>query len=265
MLKLIEKVVKPGDTVRYLNAVGGGKVTRVEGRLAYIDDEGFETPVPVNEVVVVLPAGHEPKRASAMFDQEAFDLGLGDKRPAKSRKEEPAKTIAPEPLLPEEDDFEIIETDYGDYMTILLGFEPENVKELSTTPIHCQLVNDSNYFLQYALLRRDDSGAWTLVKQGEAAPNELVDIADYTQQTIRELERIVFQAVAYKRDKEFEVKTPLNVSRKLDLTKFFKLHCFRPGVYFENPAIELPLYRDLVPRPAGEKKEERNPRKNRRL
>lgn len=240
-------MVKPGDTVRYLNAVGGGKVIRVEGKLAYVDDEGFETPIPVNEVVVVLPAGHEPKRGSMMFDQEAYDTGKSGKRNAPEQKTAPA----PVKTVPEEEDFEIIETEYGDAMTVLLGFEPENVKDLEHTAINCVLVNDSNYFLNYTLLRRaDDEGGWLLVRQGEAAPNELVDLASYTQQTVKELERIVFQAVAYKRGKPFDVKTPLNISRKLDLTKFFKMHCFRAGTYFDTPALELPLYRDPVSRKA---------------
>lgn len=237
-------MVKVGDTVRYLNAVGGGKVLRVEGKIAYVDDEGFETPIPVNEVVVVLPAGHEPKSgAKLMFDQEAFDTGKTDERKAPKPKQAPVVTA------PVEEEFEIIETEYGDAMTILLGFEPENVKDLDNTHINCVLVNDSNYFLNYSLLRRaDDEGGWILVKQGEAAPNELVDVAVYTQQSIKDLERIVFQAVAYKRNKGFEVKSPLNISRKLDLTKFFKVHSFRPGTYFDTPALELPLYRDPVPR-----------------
>ena len=240
-------MVKPGDTVRYLNAVGGGKVIRVEGKLAYVDDEGFETPIPVNEVVVVLPAGHEPKRGSMMFDQEAYDTGKSGKRNAPEQQTAPA----PVKTVPEDEDFEIIETEYGDAMTVLLGFEPENVKDLEHTAINCVLVNDSNYFLSYTLLRRaDDEGGWLLVRQGEAAPNELVDLASYTQQTVKELERIVFQAVAYKRGKSFDVKTPLNISRKLDLTKFFKMHCFRAGTYFDTPALELPLYRDPVPRKA---------------
>lgn len=220
---------------------------RVEGKLAYVDDEGFETPIPVNEVVVVLPAGHEPKRGSMMFDQEAYDTGKSGKRNAPEQKTAPA----PVKTVSEEEDFEIIETEYGDAMTVLLGFEPENVKDLEHTAINCVLVNDSNYFLSYTLLRRaDDEGGWLLVRQGEAAPNELVDLASYTQQTVKELERIVFQAVAYKRGKSFDVKTPLNISRKLDLTKFFKMHCFRAGTYFDTPALELPLYRDPVHRKA---------------
>lgn len=245
-------MVKPGDTVRYLNAVGGGKVIRVEGKLAYVDDEGFETPVPVNEVVVVLPAGHEPKSrgAALMFDQDAYDSGKSDKRNAPA----PKPATLPEP----EEEFEIIETEYGDYMTILLGFEAENVKDLEHSGFNCVLVNDSNYFLNYSLLRRaDDEGGWTLVKQGEAAPNEIVDIARYTLESVRELERIVFQAVAYKRDKAFDVKSPLNISRKLDLTKFFKVHAFRTGTYFDVPALEVPLYRDAMPRKVFDNKEKK--------
>ena len=68
-----------------------------------------------------------------------------------------------------------------------------------------------------------------------------MELAAFTQQTVQQLERVVFQALAYKKDKPFEVKTPLSVSRKLDLTKFYKVHCFRPGVYFETPALEIPL------------------------
>ena len=41
-------MVKPGDTVRYLNEVGGGTVTRVDGKIAYVDDAGFETPIQVS-------------------------------------------------------------------------------------------------------------------------------------------------------------------------------------------------------------------------
>ena len=68
-------MAKIGDRVRYLNAVGGGVITRIEGKIAYVDDNGFETPVLVRELVVVLPAGHEPetKGANLMFDQKAFD------------------------------------------------------------------------------------------------------------------------------------------------------------------------------------------------
>ena len=46
-----------GDKVRFLNAVGGGIVRRMEGEMAYVEEpDGFETPILMRECVVVEPA-----------------------------------------------------------------------------------------------------------------------------------------------------------------------------------------------------------------
>lgn len=232
-------MIKPGDTVRFLNAVGGGKVIRVEGKIAYVDDNGFETPFQTSELVVVLPAGHTPDGPGhTMFDQKAFDVGRTSKREKQDAPEpKPAPAAAPEP-----DDFPVEETDYGDDMTLVLAFEPRDVKRLAETDIEAFLVNDSNYFLDYRLLRRDGDAGWVTEADGCAAPNEIISLGMYTQKSAGVLERIVFQAMAYKKDKPFEFKPPVSVSRKLDLTKFFKLHCFRPGIYFDTPVLEISLF-----------------------
>lgn len=244
-------MIQPGDTVRYLNAVGGGKVVRVDGKIAYVDDDGFETPVQVSELVVVLPAGHvSDKPGKKMFDQEAFDAGKSNVRPKieERRTERGDKPGSISSLISPISSLPIEETAYGDDMTLLLAFEPDNVKKLDTTDFGAVLVNDSNYFLSYLLLRRDEAGTgWTVESRGEAAPNELVDLARYTHADLHRIERIVFQAIAWKDGKSFEFKTPISVSRKIDLTKFFKLHCFRPGVYFDTPVLEVPLIAE-VPR-----------------
>lgn len=231
--------MKPGDTVRYLNAVGGGKIIRIEGKIAYVDDDGFETPVQVKELVVVLPAGHTSDRPGrAMFDQKAYDAGRTDKR------ETPQPAAQPAPVPPEEEEFPIEETEYGDDMTIVIAFEPKDVKKLSETEIRAYLVNDSNYFLDYQLLKRAEPSGWESASHGTAAPNELVDLGAYTQESVKQLERVVFQAIVYKKDKAFEFKPPISASRKLDLTKFYKLHCFRPGIYFDTPVLELPILKE---------------------
>ncbi len=234
-------MAKIGDTVRFLNTTGGGKITKIEGRIAYVEEDGFETPVLLNEVVVVLPAGHEPEKKGArmMFDQKAFDDGkksVRDAAPQQSADSRKTDNVA-EPELPVE------ETEYGEDITVALVFEPENAKALSTSRINAALVNDSNYFLYFSVLIRDNEAkAWKPLFTGEVAPNEMIDLASFTQQNISEIERVVFQAMAYKKGKSFQVKYPLNVSKKIDLTKFFKAHCFRPGVYLDTPCIEIPLY-----------------------
>lgn len=235
-------MIKPGDTVRYLNAVGGGKVVRIEGALAYVDDDGFETPVRTAELVVVLPAGHKSDTPGhKIFDQKAFDTGRSDLRA--EPEPEPAKTVQPAV-----EEFPVEETEYGDDMTVVIAFEPENAKKLPDTKINALLVNDSNYFLDYQLLVHDGEAGWKVESKGVAAPNEIVELAGYTQESISRFERFVFQATACKRGKAFEIKMPLSVSRKLDLTKFYKLHCFRPTTYFDTPVLEVPIIAE-VPRP----------------
>ena len=57
---------KIGDTVRYLNAVGGGIIVKIAGNMAYVDEDGFETPVMLRECVVVAPAGQAAPRPGVM-------------------------------------------------------------------------------------------------------------------------------------------------------------------------------------------------------
>ena len=46
-------MVKVGDRVRYLNAVGGGIVVRIAKDIAYVDEDGFETPVLARELSLI--------------------------------------------------------------------------------------------------------------------------------------------------------------------------------------------------------------------
>lgn len=236
-------MVKIGDTVRYLNAVGGGVVRRIEGKVAYVDEDGFETPVLTNELVVVLPAGHEKKQGgpNLYFDQKAFDAGKNrqDARSAQPSKEVPA----PGYVAPVQE--KVVETEYGDKLNIALAFEPVSIRTLSESDFNAVLVNDSNFFLQFSFLRRSaEERGWHTVYSGEVAPNELIDLAVIKHGELNDYEKIALQYVALKKNREFELKAPAAISRRLDLTKFFKLHCFRPGIYFETPVMEIQLVKD---------------------
>ncbi|MDE7508907.1 MAG: DUF2027 domain-containing protein, partial [Muribaculaceae bacterium] len=134
------------------------------------------------------------------------------------------------------------ETPHGDRITLALAFEPSDPKRLSEATFNAVLVNDSNYTLQFMLAGRSpESAEWNIIYQGDVQPNELIDLAQFSHSTLGRIERIVFQAIAFKQDKEFEIKDPITVSRKLDLTKFHKLHCFRPDRYFDTPVLSYPL------------------------
>lgn len=232
-----KKMAKKGDRVRFLNATGGGVITRIDGKTAYVEDEdGFESPILLKDIVVVLPAGHEAavKGSKIMFDQKAFDAGRKTDEP-EPRPIQPAQKEEPNELPVEE-------TSYGDNPSIILSFEPDNIKRLATTRFAGVLVNDSNYYLDFTFLKRstEDRG-WELVYSGTVNPNELIDLVVLTHEELPDYGRVALQAVAYKKDKVFSLLPPLNVVRKLDLTKFHKLHCFRDSKYFDGPVLEFPL------------------------
>lgn len=240
--------MKTGDTVRFLNDVGGGVVARIDGQIAYVrDEDGFETPMSVKELVVVLPAGHEasnPYKNSAklMFDQSVSDAvkarDASERRAAELTKDvTPAAEAAPIPVE---------ETAHGEKLSLSLAFEPSDLKRLGEASFAAVLVNDSNYYLSFTLARRDDSDrGWTMVYCGEVEPNMVVDLANFSHEDLPKLSRLAFQAVAYKRgDKSFELKEPIDAELRVDTTKFYKLHCFRPGIYFDTPVLEVPVVTD---------------------
>lgn len=251
-------MAKVGDTVRFLNTTGGGRITRIDGQIAYVDDDGFETPVLLREIVVVMPAGHEQSASGhrPMFDQKAFDEGRKieplEKNSAKAPQGTPdAATKAQkkeEPRLPEPQPAIFTEeTSHGDKLNIVLAFEPTDVKHLDRSSFGAVLVNDSNYHLDYLFLRRAaEERGWTLVAQNTVLPNEMADLATLTHENLPQFERIAFQCVAYKKEKSFTLQAPVSISRRLDLTKFHKFHCFRPGLYFDNPVLEIDLVKDGV-------------------
>lgn len=235
-------MAKTGDTVRFLNSVGGGRITRIEGQIAYVDDGGFETPVLLKEVVVVMPANQAQGNGAhrPMFDQKAFDEGRRAPEPAPVKQASPA-------LQKEEPELPIEETPHGDKLNIALAFEPSDVKNLDKSRFTAVLVNDSNYFLDFIFLRRSsEERGWTMAAKATVPPNEYHDLAELSHDTLADYEKIAFQCVAYKKDKVYTLQAPVSMSRRLDLTKFHKYHCFRPGIYFENAVIEVPLVSDGV-------------------
>jgi len=239
--------MQTGDKVRFLNDVGGGVITRIEGKLAYVEGEdGFETPVPLNELVVVLPAGYDQTaeakvRGRMMFDQKAFDAG---KRTAAAPVQ---LNVTPEPQHDYQPQLPVEETGYGDKLNVLMAFEPTDLKHLSQSKFAMLLINDSNYFLAYSLMARpDDKSLWQSLAAGVMEPNMQDELKLIAYDELNNYACIAFQCIAYKQDKPFALKRPVSSLRKPDLSKFYKLHCFRPNRYSDTPVLEIPIIENDV-------------------
>ncbi len=228
--------IKTGDTVRFLNSVGGGRVVRIADAIAYVEDEdGFEIPVQLRECVVVDPA------TSMGFTERPSILPKEKPAPAA-----PAPVAAPSPRV--KDIVNAIETPDGDVMNIVLGFEPADLKALSQSGFEAYLINDSNYWLSVVVMSRaNEDRLWTTRYAGLIEPNTEAHVWSVAREHLPVMDRVAVQYVAYKDGKAFEAKSPALVEMKLDTTKFSKLHCFHTNRYFEGPVIALDVVRDDAP------------------
>lgn len=225
-------MVKVGDRVRYLNAVGGGVVVRIVKDIAYVDEDGFETPVLTRECVVIEPA--EPAKKSAPVPV------------SKVVEVAPVEPFAREATDDDDDLPAVEERPEGELLNITLAYLPDESKHLNTTRFSTYLVNDSNYYLYFSYLSRDDEG-WRTRYAGVVEPNIQVLLEEFGQDEVNTLERICVQYIAFKKDKHFSLKSPVAVEYRLDTTKFFKLHTFRESLYFDEPSWCIDLVKNDTP------------------
>lgn len=233
-------MAKVGDIVRFLSSTGGGRIVRIDGQIAHVEeDDGFETPVLLKELVVVTPAG------DAAVSRDAF----GGTAQATQRKEAERQSKLIETKMPEvEKTPRVEETATGDRINLVLGFQPVEIKHLTTTTYEAYLVNDSNYFLYFTFLSRADGDAgWTTRFAGVVEPNIQLFLEELDRDQAGRLDRVAIQYVAFKRDKEFQLKAPVAVERPIDVTKFFKLHCFHDNPYFDTPVIAIDIVKNDIP------------------
>lgn len=236
-------MAKIGDIVRFLSSTGGGRIVKIEGQIAHVEeDDGFETPVLLKELVVVSSAGEENSRRD-------FFGGTGQPKQQKEaeRQSKFVPTVVPEAPKPEP----VIETPEGEHLNVILAYSAMELKHLTTTSFEAYLVNDSNYYLYFTYLSRADGDeGWTTRHAGIIEPNMQVFLEELSREQVGQLDRVAFQYVAFKRDKQFALKAPVAVETRLDTTKFFKLHCFRENPYFDEPVIAVDIVKNDVPQRA---------------
>jgi len=238
-------MVKPGDIVRFLNAVGGGRVSRVDGNIAYVEDEdGFETPVMTRECVIVADAASQVAGIAA---QEARQQQSAQPRRDAPRQNQASVNdkVAEQALT----DADIAETEGGDILNVVLAFEPQDIRQISTTTFDAYLVNDSNYYISFICMTRrtGEADSWTTRYAGVIEPNIQLYLGTVTRDMLVDMDYIAMQMVAYKQGRTFARKPAMTVEYRMDTTKFCKLHCFGDSVYFDTPVMALDIVRDDKP------------------
>ncbi len=224
--------VKIGDKVRYLNAIGGGVVTCFQSKnVVLVEEDGFESPVLVTDIVVVEPTNE-------------FNFPIEDLKPKRS------KGVETEFVEEEEKDVELEyqwnereETEDGEKLSVYLAFVPKDVKKLQTCDMELYVVNDSNYFMQFAIFTGVDEKR--VVVHSDIEPQTKIYVKDINKLELNEYEHIQFQAFAYKRV-SFSMKPAIDFAVRIHPVKYYKLHSFRENDFFDEDAMMITIIENDV-------------------
>lgn len=229
--------MKIGDKVRFLSATGGGIISGFQGKDIVLvqDEDGFDIPTPVNEVVVIDTDDYNiakvhtdavpgmKNKKTIVDDDEDYD-------PA----DRPITFVAPP-----------TERKGGDKVSSYIVFVPVNEKEISTTNFEMYLINDCNFYLHYNILFADGN-SWRAEHSGDIEPNTKLFIKEFGRGDLNDIEHMAVQMLAYKTDKPFILKPAIDARLHIDTVKFYKLHTFVENDFFEQNALIYPIIENDV-------------------
>lgn len=244
-------------------------------QVAIVEDEhGFDVPVLVSELVVIKSAEEDLEKIKATTDAAATDentqgnleLKTGWEKGFKPGMEAEQERVskpgtgleksgkwdlgAAQPMLQPEPEpkrpVAVVETPEGEQITACLAYLPMDCKNLSTTAYECYFVNDSNYFLYFNYMSRENN-AWKSRHTDLVEPNTKVFVEEFDKTELNEIEKVAVQFIAFKRNKPYAFKNPGSVELRIDTVKFYKLHSFQENDYFEEDALIYYLVREDLP------------------
>ena len=220
--------MKIGDKVRYLNAVGGGVITRIgeKGVVTVLEEDGFETPVLANDVVVVADTNE------LNFVSES--------------KSKPDTTTTAQTVEKPQYKFDIAEeTPEGEAINVSLAFVPVNIKSLQNTDMEMFVINESNYYVDFQILT--GNATVSVHTSDTIEPQTKLFITDVRKDEVNDYEFIRFQGFAYKQTTKFDAKPALDIAVRINPVDFYKLHRFEENDFFEAKAMLVNLIENDYP------------------
>lgn len=212
-------MIKVGDKVRFLNAVGGGVVKSVINKtMVNVEDyDGFEVPTLISELVVV---------------DDANSMN-SEKRHAKIRADERKEVKKEQPKVEPK---YIAGKDTPDFY---FAFVPQDEKNPVDGELKVYLVNNSNNFVLYNYSHLKNK-VYRSVESGKMNPNSKRYLESFTRMDLNELPDFQFQLVFF-REEAAKLEAPLVKSLRLNPVKFYRQNSYEKTKYFAQNAIVFSL------------------------
>lgn len=228
-------MVKVGDRVRFLNAIGGGVVSKIINRemVMVTDEDGFDVPTLVRECVVVeTDTTIHTQEKKKEKEIETLDDFI-------EKETNDTSTYKPQEETPE-----------GEVLNVMLAFLPQNEKMLSSTNFDAYLINDSNYYLAYNVASLIGT-KFVSKTVGFIQPNTKILLQEVERTDLNDWEQLRVQIMALKQKRAYTLKPVYDVQLKLNAVKFYKLHSFVENDYFDEQALLFPVVENDLPYSLG--------------
>ena len=238
--------IKVGDTIRYLNASGGGVVKRIERGVAWVEgSDGFELPTPIHECVVVdsrdtfVPAYKPPvvKRQEPTAQQPKSGAPV-------------ATPATPEPVESAEQDLSFVaplskgpwfDRSGGEQLQVHVAYLPVSYEHFGQSPYETYLINESNYHLLFTYSTTTTAGGYKLRSAGVLEPDMRVLVEEFDASEINDHAISHFQFIAYKPERTYRSMPPVERQVRMDVVKLVKRHAFRENPFFDEDALVIPV------------------------
>lgn len=235
--------IQVGDTIRYLNASGGGIVKRIERGVAWVEGpDGFELPTPIHECVLVdsrdtfVPA-YKPPVAKHI-------------EPAVQQTKSSAPVSTPAVTEPSEQDLSFVaplskgpwfDRSGGEQVQVHVAYLPVSYEHFGQSSYETYLINESNYHLLFTYSTATPTGGQKLRSAGVLEPDMRVLVEEFEASEINDHAVSHFQFVAYKPERTYRSMPPVERQVRMDVVKLAKRHSFRENPFFDEDALVLPV------------------------
>src|SRR6056297_447020 len=223
--------LKVGDKVKFLNDVGGGKVTRIidNQMVEVLNEDGFEVPVLKDELLKTEEAEEQDfEEQTSAEEYETFS----------SSEEEELTDIFDNK---KEEDLEL-GSSADPRNRIYLAFVPEEPNRPEQADIDVYLINDSDFYLNYLLFMQKEY-AYVHFASGELENDTKIFLRTIPRDKLNQLGNIRCQMIFYKKGYFYPI-APEDATVKIQPSKLFKSSTFLKNDFFEEKAIITELRKE---------------------
>jgi hypothetical protein len=217
------EMIKVCDRVKFMNDVGGGKVTGFIGKsMVKVENaDGFEVPYPISQLVNVDDPALNRREPSAM-------KAPVEKSPPPVPEKKPKGQI-------------LAGKDSPDFYFCIV---PTDSKNPVGGDIRLYLVNDSNFMIMFRYGHFTE-GFYKTVLQGLIQPNSREKLETLGQNDLSELPEYFFQVIYY-REKDKTLNPAVVKKFRINPVKFYKEKSFYPNAYFKRHAMVLQITENIL-------------------